>query len=154
MRGDLHVRVMIETMSGLSPQQRSLILQLQEHSDTMHPFVVNTMNASEIGDPHETLHIHFFRHRTCHLADRGRRSTLIFALNKILSDAETDREAAKSELKAYINSNSSRNDRDLAMLHLGKLQRLDDSSGKARFCSRRSLMNFQQVRISTVLRWA
>lgn len=56
-----------------------------------------------------------------------------FALNKIISISETDREAAKSELKTYINSNGGRSDRDHAMLYLGELQRLDQMSGKARF---------------------
>ena len=56
-----------------------------------------------------------------------------FALSKILSDAEENRESAKSDLKAYINSSSSRNDRDLAMLNLGELQRLDNLPSKARF---------------------
>ncbi|MGC6511001.1 MAG: DnaJ C-terminal domain-containing protein [Myxococcota bacterium] len=37
MRGDLQVRVMIETPTNLSPQQRTLILKLQENSDSMHP---------------------------------------------------------------------------------------------------------------------
>ncbi|MEC8379696.1 MAG: penicillin-binding protein activator [Myxococcota bacterium] len=56
-----------------------------------------------------------------------------FALNKIVSDSENDREAAKTELKAYINSSGSRSDREYAMLYLGELQRLDQMSGKARF---------------------
>lgn len=56
-----------------------------------------------------------------------------FALNKILAQAETDRSATKLALKGYINDNSSRSDRDQAMLHLGELQRLDGLFGKSRF---------------------
>ena len=39
-----------------------------------------------------------------------------FALSKIISQAETDRAAAKIELKNCINDHSSRSDRDQAML--------------------------------------